>query len=152
MRKVLAILALLLSCANYSAAQEVALYVGQSHDEWAFNITGKGRSVIGDSLIFTRIDHLQITNNPKHEKHKNLDYVSVGYGYRKPDGKWTVEVVGPRHEVGRVLGPGDFMTFNRLDAILSLKDKKAEDYWIVITVGTGQRSKVYAHSREDIFQ
>lgn len=152
MRKVLVIVVLLLSCANYSAAQEIEFYVGQSHDEWAFNITGKGRSVIGDSLIFTRIDYLQITNNPKHGKRKNIDYVSVGYGYRKPNGKWAIEVVGPRHEVGNVLGPGDFMTINRLDAVLSLKDKKAKDYWVVITVGTGTRSTVHAHSREDIFQ
>src|SRR5690606_21424975 len=123
-----------------------------SHDEWAFNITGKGRSIFGESLIFTRIDSLQVTNNPKHGKSKNIEFVSVGYGYRKSDGTWGVEVVGPRLEVGRVIGPGEFMTFNRLDGVLSLKDKKPRDYWVVITIGAGSRSTVYAHSREDLFQ
>lgn len=152
MKRLLVIISVFTACIACASAKEVTFYVGQSHDGWAFNITGKGRSVVGESLIFTRIDNLQVTNNPKHGRSKSIEFVSVGYGYRKPDGTWGVEVAGPRLEVGRALGPGDFMTFNRLDGVLSLKDKKPEDYWIVLTIGMGKKSTVYAHSREDIFQ
>lgn len=152
MNKFLASIILSLTLATSIDAHELEFYVGQSNNDWAFNITGKGRSLIGEKLIYTRIENLKITNNPKHSKTKHIEYVSVGYGYRRENGQWDIEQVATRHNVNESIGAGEWMTLHNLDAVLSIKERPAREYWIVIVVGDEKKSTVYAHSRNDIFQ
>ncbi|WP_286976915.1 hypothetical protein [Pseudomonas sp.] len=152
MKTLLAIFLVLMSVMKAANAEEVIFYLGQSSNEWTFKITGKGRSLIGDTLIYTKIDTLKIVNNPKHNKYKKIDFVEIGYGYLNSNGRWDIQHVGARKPFNENIGPGEWMTINNLGAELQISETPPKDYWIVLIVGTNEKSTVYAHSRKDIFQ
>jgi hypothetical protein len=134
-------------------AKEVTFYLGQGHDDWAFEVIGKGRALVGKSLVYVKLDNLNVINNPKHNKSKYVEKISIGFGYLQPDGQWNVKNVhGGEWEVKDNIGPGDRLIFGGRDATLSLSNENAENYWIVVTVQTSNRATVYAHSRKDIFK
>lgn len=131
-------------------ANEVTFYVGQGHDEWALNVVGKGKAVIGDTLIYTEYEYVKFTNNPKHNKNKKIKYIAFDYAYSLPDGKWDIKTSGVRKQIDRELKPGEWMTTNWIDAKLKLEGGSPEKYWIVVTIAT-EDGLVHAHSRKDIF-
>ena len=152
MKKLFISVGLFFALSTFVSAAEQVFYVGQSHEDWAFNVTGKGRALTGKSLITVRLDEIRIVNNPAHAKTKWIDYVEVGYGYRQPNGDWAVKSVGARKKVEDNFSPGEWMILYDVDATLSIKEKKPSKYWIVIVVGTSKKGTVYAHSRNDLFQ
>lgn len=133
------------------SAKEVVFYIGQEHNDWAFNVVGKGKAVVGDTLAYSEHEYIKYTNNPKHNKTKTVKYVSVGYAYSIPDGGWNVKPGGARQEINRTLKPGEWMTSHWIDSKLKFEGRPAENYWIVVTIAT-DTGLVYAHSRRDIFK
>ncbi len=76
----------LTALAQAKAAEEVAFYVGQTKDDWAFKVTGKGRALVGESLIYTRLDELKIVNNPKQSITRHIERIEVAYAYVNHNG------------------------------------------------------------------
>lgn len=150
--KKLSLLVVLLLAVAQAHADEVSFYVGQTTEEWAFKVTGKGRALVGDSLISARMDNIRITNNPKHAKSKQIKDVEVAYGYTQPDGKWNIKHVGARKPINRTTFAGDIIELENFDATLSLAEGELPtDHWIIIIVWISNAQTVYAHSRKDIF-
>lgn len=152
MKKLICAVLCLIAFTQAKAAEEVAFYVGQAHDEWAFKVTGKGRALAGKSLIYTRLDELQIVNNPKHSKTRYIESVEVAYGYINKDGVWDFKSVDSFHPVNKNVRPGEKLTIKGLEAALDLDSKRASDYWVLVTLWLSKRETVHAHSRRDIFQ
>ena len=151
MKRLLVILLALAAAANVRA-EEVAFYVGQTSEEWAFNVTGKGRALVGESLVHARLDNIHILNNPKHGKRKTVKDVEVAFGYYQPDGKWNIKHVAGRRPVNEITDAGDSVTLEGLNATLSLKkNENPKDYWVVVIIWISDTQTVYAHSRKDIF-
>lgn len=151
MKRLSLLVGLLLAMAHANA-EEISFYVGQTTEEWAFKVTGKGRALVGNSLISVRMDNIKITNNPIHSKSMQLKDVEVAYGYTQPDGKWNIKHVGARKPINRKTYAGDTVELESLDATLSLADGSLpKNYWVIIVIWINDRQTVYAHSRKDIF-
>jgi len=151
MKRLLVILFALVATASVRA-EEVAFYIGQASEEWAFNVTGKGRALVGESLVYAQLDNIKIVNNPKHAKRKSIKDVEVAFGYYQPDGKWNVKHVGGRRPVNEITDAGDSVTLDGLNATLSLTNAETpRDYWVVVIIWLSDTQTVYAHSRKDIF-
>lgn len=152
MKKLICTILCLIAFTQAKAAEEVAFYVGQAHDEWAFKVTGKGRALAGQSLIYTRLDELQIVNNPKYSKTRYIESVEVAYAYINKDGVWDFKSVDSFHPVNKNVRPGEKLTIKDLEAGLDLGRKEASDYWVLVTLWLSKRETVHAHSRKNIFQ
>lgn len=152
MKKLICTILCLIAFTQAKAAEEVAFYVGQAHDEWAFKVTGKGRALAGKSLIYTRLDELQIVNNPKHLKTRYVESVEVAYAYATDNGGWNFKSVNSFHPVNKNVRPGEKLTIKDLEAGLDLCSKRASDYWVLVTLWLSKRETVHAHSRRDIFK
>lgn len=151
MKRLSLLIGLLLAVAH-ADAEEISFYVGQTTEEWAFKVTGKGRALVGDSLISVRMDNIKITNNPVHSSAEQIKDVEVAYGYTQPDGRWNIKHVGARKPINRKTYAGDTVELENFDATLSLpKGALPKDHWVVIVVWINDRKTVYAHSRKDIF-
>ncbi|MFG0414286.1 hypothetical protein ACF8MD_11475 [Pseudomonas sp. zjy_8] len=152
MKKLICTILCLVAFAQAKAAEEVTFYVGQAHDEWAFKVTGKGRALVGNSLIYTRLDELQIVNNPKHSQTRYIESVEVAYAYINQDGVWDFKSVNSFQAVDKNVRPGEKLIIKDLEAGLELDSKRASDYWVLVTLWLSKRETVHAHSRRDIFQ
>lgn len=128
MKKLICTILCLVAFAQAKAAEEVAFYVGQAHDEWAFKVTGKGRALAGKSLIYTRLDELQIVNNPKHSKTRYIESVEIAYAYINHNGAWNFKSVNSSHPVKRNIQPGEKLTIKDLEAGMDLGSTRASDY------------------------
>lgn len=133
------------------SAAEPVFYIGQANKDWAFNVTGKGKVLSGDTLIYADYEYIKIVNNPKANKSRTVMYVDLDYAYTLPDGRWDIQKTGTRRSVKKVLKPGEWMTVNWLGSKLSLKGEAASNYWLVVTVAT-EDGLVHAHSRRDILK
>ncbi|MFN3579913.1 MAG: hypothetical protein ACK4VV_05525 [Pseudomonas sp.] len=150
---VLACIFILAGISNEALAKEVNFDIAQGHEDWAFSIKGKGRAVIGKTLIYVKMDNLVTVNNPKHNKAKYIEKISIGFGYLQPDGKWNVRRAhNGEWSVKKDFPSGHMMSFGNYDAALWLRNESPEDFWIVITIEMDNRSKVYAHSKKDVFK
>lgn len=134
MKKLICTILCLIAFAQAKAAEEVTFYVGQANDDWAFKVTGKGRALAGKSLIYTRLDELQIVNNPKHSKTRYVESVEVAYAYAAENGGWNFKSVNSFHPVNKNVRPGEKLTIKDLEAGLDLGGKRASDYWVLITL------------------
>lgn len=152
MKKLICIILCLIAFTQAKAAEEVAFYVGQAHDEWAFKVTGKGRALAGESLVYTRLDELQIVNNPKHSKTRYIESIEVAYAYATPNGGWNFKSVNGFHLINKNIRPGGKITIKDLEAGLDLSTKRASDYWILVTLWLNKKETVHTHSRHNIFQ
>jgi hypothetical protein len=152
MKKLICAVLCLIAFTQAKAAEEVAFYVGQAHDEWAFKVTGKGRALAGKSLIYTRLDELQIVNNPKHSTTRYIESVEVAYAYINKDGVWDFKSVDSFHPINKNVRPGEKLTIKGIEAALDLDSKRASDYWVLVTLWLSKRETVHAHSRTNIFQ
>lgn len=132
-------------------ANEVLFYVGQGHNEWALNVVGKGKAVLGDTLVYTEYEYVKLTNNPKHNKNRFVKSVAFDYAYSIPNGKWDIKKTGVKKEVNKELKPGEWMTLNWIDSKLKLEGLPVSKYWIVVTIDTNE-GLVHAHSRSDLFR
>lgn len=132
------------------SAKEVIFYVGQGHNEWALNVVGKGKAVVGDTLIYAEYEYIKLTNNPKHNKNRTVEYISFDYAYALPNGGWDIKSTGLKRAVNRELKPNEWMTVNWVDSKLKL-DGPTSKYWLVVTIATNE-GLVHAHSRRDIFE
>jgi len=152
MKKLICTILCLIAVTQAKAAEEVAFYVGQAHDEWAFKVTGKGRALAGKSLIYTRLDELQIINNPKHSKTRYIESVEVTYGYRTDSGRWNFKSANKPYPINKNLKPGEKIVLKELEASLDIGKQRPNDYWIVVNVELSKKELVHAHSRRDVFQ
>lgn len=132
-------------------AKETVFYIGQTSDQWAFKVTGKGRVLTGETLVYSDYEYVRVVNNPKHNKSRTVKYIELDYAYALPNGKWDVRKPGVRKELNRVLKPGEWMTVNWIGSRLSLEDESVDKYWLVVTVST-EDGLVHAHSRRDILK
>lgn len=108
MKKLICTILCLIAVTQAKAAEEVAFYVGQAHDEWAFKVTGKGRALAGKSLIYTRLDELQVVKNPKHSKTRYIESVEVAYGYRVDNGRWHLKSANEFYPINKNLELGSY--------------------------------------------
>ncbi|MGP9827141.1 hypothetical protein ACT048_21950 [Ectopseudomonas khazarica] len=152
MKKLICTILCLIAVTQAKAAEEVTFYVGQAHDEWAFKVTGKGRALAGKSLIYTRLDELQIVNNPKHSKTRYIESIEVAYAYATDNGGWSFKSVNSFHPVNKNVRPGEKLIIKDIEAGMDLGSRKASDYWVLVTLWLSKRETVHAHSRKNIFQ
>ncbi|SUD41175.1 Uncharacterised protein [Ectopseudomonas mendocina] len=106
MKKLICTILCLIAFAQAKAAEEVTFYVGQANDDWAFKVTGKGRALAGESLIYTRLDELQIVRNPKYSTTRYIESVEVAYAYINKDGVWDFKSVNSFHPINKNMRPG----------------------------------------------
>lgn len=151
MKKLICTILCLIVVTQAKAAEEVAFYVGQAHDEWAFKVTGKGRALSGKSLIYTRLDELQIVRNPKYSTSLYIENVEVAYAYLNHNGVWDFKSVNSFHPINKNVRPGEKLTIKDLEAGLNLGSQKASDYWVLVTLWLSKREAVHAHSPRNIF-
>lgn len=149
MKRILVFIAAI-ATASACYAEEVTFYIGQSNNDWAFTVTGKGKALVGKTLVYSDYEYVKIVNNPKHAKLKRVKYIDLDYAYSLPDGQWDVKSSGARKVVNKTLKPGEWMTINWVNSKLNLEGEPASKYWIIVTVGTDE-GLVHAHSRRDIF-
>ena len=148
---VFVILSLML-CAGSVSAEDIAFEFEQDQTEWAFMLKAKGAAQTGDDLTKIQILDLEITNNPKHEKNKWIDYVSVGFAYLGNDGGWNIAQPGPKKMVNKILKPGEGFEFKgELGAEIEVARNKLKNYWVVLVLGTTDGGTIYAHSRHNVF-
>ena len=132
-------------------AEEVAFEFEQE-SKWAFWLKAKGVAQAGDNLTSVDVLDFEITNNPKHEKNKWIDYVSVGFAYEGNDGGWDVAKYGPKVMINKILKPGEIFKFkNKLSVDLPVSRDQVKKYWAVLVLGTTDGGTIYAHSRANIF-
>lgn len=148
---VFVILSLML-CAGNVSAEDIAFEFEQDQAEWAFMLKAKGAAQAGDDLTKIQIQDLEITNNPKHEKNKWIDYVGVGFAYLGNDGNWNIAQPGPKKMVNKILKPGEKFEFKgELGAEIEIARNKLRNYWVVLVLGTADGGTIYAHSRHNVF-
>jgi hypothetical protein len=152
MKKLICTILCLIAFAQAKAAEEVTFYVGQANDDWAFKVTGKGRALAGESLIYTRLDELQIVRNPKYSTSRYIESVEVAYAYINHNGVWDFKSVNSFHPINKNMHPGEKLIFKDLEAGLDLGGKRASDYWVLVTLWLRNKETVHAHSRREIFQ
>lgn len=128
----------------------MTFYIGQINSDWAFTVTGKGKALIGKTIVYSDYEYVRVVKNPQHEKHKIVKYIDLDYACLLPDGRWDIK----HSEIGKVINkslkPGEWMTVNWVNSKLNLEGALASKYWMVVTVGT-EEGLVHAHSRKDIF-
>ncbi|OLU23925.1 hypothetical protein [Pseudomonas sp. PA27(2017)] len=117
-------------------ANEVSFYIGQSHNDWALNVVGKGKAIVGETLIYTEYEYIKFTNNPKHNKSRKVEYVAFDYAYLTPNGRWDIKNTGVQKKIVKTFKPGEWMTINWIDTKLRLHERKPSSYWIVVTIAT----------------
>lgn len=151
MKKLICTILCLIAFAQAKAAEEVTFYVGQANDDWAFKVTGKGRALAGKSLIYTRLDELQIVNNPKHSKTRYIESVEIAYAYINQDGVWDFKSVNSFHPVNKNIRSGEKLAIKDLEAGIALENRPTRNYWIVINIWMKNKEVVHAHSGRSIF-
>lgn len=81
------------------SAAESAFYIGQANKDWAFNVTGKGKVLSGDPLVYADYEYIKIVNNQKANKSRTVMYVDLDYAYTLPDGRWDIKKTGIRRSI-----------------------------------------------------
>ncbi|PIA71559.1 hypothetical protein [Pseudomonas sediminis] len=152
MKKLICTILCLIAVTQAKAAEEVAFYVGQAHDEWAFKVTGKGRALAGKSLIYTRLDELQIVNNPKHSKTRHIESVEVAYVYATDNGGWNFKSVNSFRPINRNIRSGEKLIIKNLEAGMEIVNLRASDYWVLVTLWMRKKETVHAHSKIGTFK
>jgi hypothetical protein len=133
-------------------AEDIPFVLDQGGVPWSFTLEGNGVASVGEDETTIVLPELKIVNNSPFEKKQWIDYISLGFAYRNGDGLYGVSKADTVM-INKILNFEEVYVFNKpLSVTLKIPKNQLRNHWVVVTLGSNDKSTVNASSAIDIFQ